>query len=381
MVGGTHAIHAREGCVRQNNLSVLYSQNRAAATANRKPSRHIPQAPLRVLDAPELLDDFYCNVLDWSEENVLAVGLGRNVYAWNAATGDINLVMTTAENDLVTSLSWAAGGTLAVGTQMAEVQIWDAERAKRLRTMRGMADRVPSLAWNKNILSSGCRNGVIYHSDVRVADHLVGSLHGHTQEVCGLKWSPDGEQLASGGNDNVVNIWGVPTAGDAARPLHTFTHHTAAVKALAWCPWQNHLLASGGGSADRHIRFWNTQSGACVNAIDTQSQVCSLVWSKQYREIVSSHGIAKNQLTIWRYPSLTKVTELYGHTSRVLHTAISPDGEKVASASGDETLRLWHCFAPAEGAEGAARSVAATKAVVPKTTGLRGHGLSSLSTR
>ena len=42
---------------------------------------------------------------------------------------------------------------------------------------------------------------------MRVAEHRVGTLKGHAQEVCGLKWSPWGTQLASGGNDNLLNVW------------------------------------------------------------------------------------------------------------------------------------------------------------------------------
>ena len=34
-----------------------------------------------------------------------------------------------------------------------------------------------------------------------------------------------------------------------------------------------------------------------------------------------------------------------GHTARVLHMAMSPDGSTVVSAAADETLRLWKCFA------------------------------------
>jgi WD40 repeat protein len=55
---------------------------------------------------------------------------------------------------------------------------------------------------------------------------VQGRLAAHTQEVCGLKWSPSGTQLASGGNDNVLNIW---QAG-AQTPLHSLTDHRAAVK-------------------------------------------------------------------------------------------------------------------------------------------------------
>ena len=95
---------------------------------------------------------------------------------------------------------------------------------------------------------------------------------GHQQEVCGLKWSPSGNQLASGGNDNLLHIW---QAGRAA-PLHSLTGHQAAVKALAWCPFQSNLLATGGGTADRSIKFWNTHTGALLNSIDTGSQACPL---------------------------------------------------------------------------------------------------------
>lgn len=42
---------------------------------------------------------------------------------------------------------------------------------------------------------------------------------------------------------------------------------------------------------------------------------------------------------------MSKVTELTGHSCRVLHMALSPDGQTVISASADETLRMWKCFA------------------------------------
>lgn len=139
------------------------------------------------------------------------------------------------------------------------------------------------------------------------------------------------------------------------------TEHQAAVKALAWCPFERNTLATGGGTADRCIKTWNTQTGALLNSVDTGSQVLSLLWSTTEKELLSSHGYAENQLCLWKYPAMVKTKELSGHTSRVLHMAASPDGRTVVSGAGDETLRFWDVFAPpskasSDGAVGGGRA-------------------------
>ena len=82
--------------------------------------------------------------------------------------------------------------------------------------------------------------------------------------------------------------------------------------------------------------------------MDTHSQVCALQWSQHDKELVSSHGYSHNQLILWKYPSMVKVAELTGHTSRVLHMAQSPDGTTVVTAAADETLRFWKILSGGE---------------------------------
>jgi cell division cycle protein 20 (cofactor of APC complex) len=174
--------------------------------------------------------------------------------------------------------------------------------------------------------------------DVRIANHCVGILRSHSQEVCGLAWSPDGTYLASGANDNTLCVFETSAVTSFnAEPKHVFTEHQAAVKALAWSPHERNLLASGGGTADRCIKFWNAQSGALLNSVDTGSQVCALQWSPFEKELLSSHGYAENQLCLWKYPTMARSKELKGHSSRVLHLATSPDGSMVCSGAADET--------------------------------------------
>lgn len=45
------------------------------------------------MDAPSLQDDFYLNVVDWSSQNVLAVGLGTCVYLWTASNSKVSVLI------------------------------------------------------------------------------------------------------------------------------------------------------------------------------------------------------------------------------------------------------------------------------------------------
>jgi len=340
-----------------NNLKVLYSVGggrplsfgRPLSKSSRPVSRHIPSAPSRILDAPDLIDDYYLNLISWSDTNVLAVALGQAVYLWNAGSGDIDELCTfdPTPHSYISSVQWTQQGGvhLAIGTSTGAVQLWDVQQGKQLRSMDGHIDRVGSLSWNNHIVSSGGRDGIIVNHDVRVARHNIATLACHSQEVCGLTWSPDGSTLASGGNDNKLMLWDASITGSAAAPRHTLTDHQAAVKALAWSPHERNLLATGGGTADRCIKLWNSQTGSLLNSVDTGSQVCALQWNPFEKELLSSHGFARNQLCLWKYPSMAKVKELDGHTARVLHMACSPDGSTVVSAAADETLRFWNVFA------------------------------------
>jgi cell division cycle protein 20 (cofactor of APC complex) len=268
-------------------------------------------------------------------------------------------------------VSWGADGKhLAIGTGNAEVQIWDAAAGKQVRSLQGHAARVSALSWNNHQLASAGRDTSILMHDVRIRDHLTARLAGHEQEVCGLKWSPNGQQLASGGNDNLLHVWDAHSISNQTY-LHRLDAHCAAVKALAWCPFQGNLLASGGGTADRCIKFWNTNTGALLNSIDTHSQVCALQWNSHEREILSSHGYSQNQLCLWKYPSMVKVAELTGHSARVLHMAQSPDGHSVVSAAADETLRFWNVFGEPELAAARERTARTSQKSVLKSINIR----------
>lgn len=324
-------------------LSPVGPNSHKLLRTSRKATRKISRIPFKILDAPELQDDFYLNLVDWSSQNVLSVGLGSCVYLWSACTSQVtHLCDVSSDINSVTSVAWNERGNLvAVGTNNGYIEVWDVGANKQLSKLSGHSARVGTLAWSGDVLSSGSRDRTILQRDIRSSSITPERrLPGHKQEVCGLKWSPDSQHLASGGNDNRLCVWNLHSTS----PVQVFTEHRAAVKAIAWSPHHQGLLVSGGGTADRCIRFWNTLIGQQVHCVDTGSQVCNLAWSKHFSELVSTHGYSQNQIVLWKYPSLSQVTKLTGHATRVLYLALSPDGESIVTGAGDETLRFWNVF-------------------------------------
>ena len=329
--------------------------------------RKINLTPERILDAPNLVDDYYLNLLEWGASNILAVALGPEIYLYNGDTSETSLLMsilqdendnmnnTILNNNIVTSLSWMNNGIgIGVGLPTGVLEIWDVNKKVKIREIEAHSDRISSLAWNGYIVSTGSKDKLIKNFDVRIQDSEISKIRQHKQEVCALRYSPEGDLLASGGNDNTAYIWDIRKLNNkllnisnlnevntCIKPLLVNNYHTAAVKAMSWCPWQRHVLATGGGSKDRTIKIFNCDNNKIIKNVDTGSQVCSIVWNKKEREIISSHGFNKNQITIWNYQKMKKICELKGHMSRVLYLTISPDENYVCSGSGDETLRFW----------------------------------------
>jgi hypothetical protein len=257
---------------------------------------------------------------------------------------------TTPSASLI-SLLEAADDYVTQGTQRLQTPIsspGQTTRAAARASLLGISPAASPARPDLNASTSASGGGV------NTSSCVVQTLLAHQQEVCGLKWSHDERMLASGGNDNMLHIWcpaantssahrtgSTPGSGSTtlSEPLFSFSDHVAAVKAVAWSPHQHGLVASGGGTADRHIRlecrdkfantvvtvlnqyfarFWSALTGTALHRIDTGSQVCNLLWSRTANEMVSTHGYSLNQVIVWKYPSMQKLATLSGHSLRLL---------------------------------------------------------------
>lgn len=155
--------------------------------------------------------------------------------------------------------------------------------------------------------------------------------------MCGIKWCPEGDYFASGGNDNKLFVYSIKM------PIPLFKkNHKAAVKALGWSYLRKGILATGAGTADRCLRIWNMNTKEQIECKDTGSQVCNLVFSKKKEEIITAHGFSTHDVCVWKIKGLKKIASLKSHTSRVLYLALNNEGNFIVSGAGDETLRFWN---------------------------------------
>lgn len=208
---------------------------------------------------------------------------------------------------------------------------------------------------------------------------LLARISVHTQQICGLSFSCDGALFATGGNDNLCCLFRTTevlhrTRGDALaaeevlvseegmRRIHTIADmtgvkqvtggserhrwiHGAAVKAIAFCPWREGLVATGGGSNDKCIHFFHASSGTCLATISVAAQVTSLIWSTTRREICATFGYAQPdhpyRIAVFSWPQCKQVAAIpWEGEHRALYAIPYPGGpnESQTSREGGQGL-------------------------------------------
>jgi eukaryotic-like serine/threonine-protein kinase len=143
--------------------------------------------------------------------------------------------------------------------------------------------------------------------------------------------SPDSQLLAVGGS---AGIWIYEAHTLALK--RQLKGHGALVSVVAWSP-DSQQLASGGW--DQTVRIWQVESGELLGEIPHRDQVIALDWSPNGTILASATW--GSQILLWEAATTNSLGELAGHHESVTHLAFSPDGTLLASASPD-SARLWH---------------------------------------
>ncbi|MBD2610955.1 ribosome assembly protein 4 [Nostoc punctiforme FACHB-252] len=207
-------------------------------------------------------------------------------------------------------------------------------RAIQVNTLEGHSDRVNSVAYSPNgqQLASAGDDNTIKIWDVS-SGQLLKTLKGHSDRVFSVAYSPNGQQLASASVDNTIKIWDV----SSGKLLKFLKGHSKGVTSVAYSP-NGQQLASA--SVDKTIKIWDVSSGKLLKSLKGHSKgVTSVAYSPNGQQLASAS--VDNTIKIWDVSSGKLLKFLKGHSDRVNSVAYSPNGQQLASASDDNTIKIW----------------------------------------
>ncbi len=263
--------------------------------------------------------------------------------------------------------------TVAEGNALGAAGQWEAARARYFEAARAFARlRVSSVAPDLGLLDA-------YHN----APPPLLVLQGHTGEVRGLAFLPDGKHALSAGSDGTLRLWDVPLG----REIQTFRGHRGAVASVAISPDGNSAVSGG---ADGTVRTWRIDSGQEIARYDARGggvlkvalspdgqhalsrtqtgvvQLWDLVARVQQRQIeVSARrlvavafspdgrhaltgrnreaqgGVINARASLWEVDSGAEVQTFSGFGAEIESIAFSPDGRRTLTAGYDRVVSVW----------------------------------------
>ena len=342
----------------------------------------------------------YPNAFAWSHDGGLAMARKDGVIKlWNTAADEAKQDLL-GHRDAALALAWnPVGHLLASGGEDGTVRIWSTEQDATALVVDGVNSFVSwspdgnRLAARKTARDETAR--IVAEKTVVVLDARTGTvlqqLRGEDREglfwVEGVAWSPEGAHVAATRSDGRLLVWDWESGRELwSREAHEIVFDrklwNKGAGAVHWHPLRNWVATSG---ADNTFAVWDAATGeevtrilcqldqtipfnfdwspdgdlvalceaqptirrtglwTIVSRLDTppkKLQLGTITWSPGGGLV----AFAGNGGTFGVYRGLDGVTvdDVKGHSDDVRCVSWSPDGRRVATASWDLSVKLWH---------------------------------------
>jgi eukaryotic-like serine/threonine-protein kinase len=225
------------------------------------------------------------------------------------------------------------GSRLVIGSEEPRAHLADAATGVVVGRLEGHEGGVLAVAFGPDdtLVATGSADGTARIWDARTrAEKRV--CRGHTAAVTSLAFSPDGRRLATASDDGSVRLWDVGSGTEVGR----CTGHARPVRAVAFDGSGTRLATAG---ADGTARVWDAATGAEVSRLEHRGDVFAVVFSPDGRRLAT--GGRDGAVRIWDPVRQDELAALQRHRNAVVGLAFDAAGTVLASASWDNTCRLW----------------------------------------
>ncbi len=230
-----------------------------------------------------------------------------------------------------------SGRYLAAGTYSGQIRLWDIQAGKPLWTATG-ARRQWGLAFShdESMLASGG-----FRDEVCVYSTLTGSrlrkFEGHAPTwVHAVSFHPDGQLLASAGEDNTIRLWNIETGSGQT----VLFGHEGRIFSVEFSQDGKLLVSSGN---DGTARIWDLANGRCLRVIRhiSQKAVSMHVALHPNGRILATVCEEDPEVKLWDVTSGECLRRFSGHAPWSSCIAFNPEGTFLASGCSDGTVELW----------------------------------------
>ncbi len=256
-----------------------------------------------------------------NDGHTLAAGIrnsSKNIKLLDVDSGRLINTFDCASSD-VSAIAFSTNGfSLATGSSDGTVRLWHLPNGELVNANK-ICCPVNGITFAPNGKKFATCSGNSNHSgEVRFWNtsngRLMRSLIGHNRCILSLAFSPDGNMIASGGLDEVVNLWRINDL-----KLLASMNTVCAVKSIAFSPNGQQLAIGGGKKSEGFIQLWSVPNGNLLRSEIVDSRTIKWVgYSPKGESLVSASEDApsstdntRHPLAIWRV-SDWKLVKSYG---------------------------------------------------------------------
>ena len=259
-----------------------------------------------------------------------SISWDESLRVWSAS-GHERYQIPKAHREAVTAVAIAPDSlTIATGGNDRTVKLWQADDGTQQADLKGHNNIVTSVAFSPDgrWLASADINGLVILWDCR-RQQAVRRFQAHDKWILDLAFSPDGSTLATASRDRRLRLWSLDGQLDAE-----FLGHTEGVTAVDFSPDGRELVTA---SADGSAIVWARSGLILATLADHDGWVRDARFSPDGTTIATSDD---QNISLWNRDG-TRRDRLLGHRDRIWSLSFSPTRSTLASASSDNTIRLW----------------------------------------